>query len=191
MMMQTQINKIWLVNPSWLKGESFLDANVDEKSIRIAERWVQDKIISKILGGCFANKLYTYVCSGTTEPLLDNLLQTYILPVFVWAVPMELGIPLTFKDRNAGRVVLNDDQYSASPLTEIKEVNAYYKDKVDFYVKELAEFILCYHKELAPECQFPCLRYEEATGNFFGFTKGDSIQKLARERYATIFPVQF
>jgi len=182
-------NNIWLVNPEWLKAESYIDTNVDEKSIRIAERWIQDRLIDSVLGGCLAAKLYEYVCSGTTNALYDSMLRNYVLPVFIWGVPIELGIPQTFKDRNAGRVTLSDDAFAVSALSDIREVNAFYREKVDFYTERLIGFVQCYRKELAPDCNIPCCK--EVTVDFFGFSKNGSVHETARRQYHSIFPPQY
>lgn len=149
-------NNILLVNIDRIKSESYLDLNVNEKSISVAAKYIQDGYVEKALGRCLSNKLKELVCDGQIcNPMYSCykiLLDDYIFPIFTYGIQAELAQPLTYKERNAGVIKSSDDSIITSVLDEVKELRKTYYSHLNMYITRLKEFIICNYKELPELC---------------------------------------
>jgi hypothetical protein len=153
------MSNILFASEERIKRDSYLDANVEPDKIRTAMICIQDMIIDRVLGDCLADRVRELICTGeignAENEIYKVLLDDYLFKIFVYGVPMELGIPATFKDRNAGRVkAVDGEHYQSSALQEVKYVNEWYKTKVDYYINRAVKFIECNRGcfGCAPDC---------------------------------------
>lgn len=145
---------VFLISSDTLKADSHLDENVNDKDIRIAIKTVQDMIIQDIIGTCLFKALKSMI-SDNTICYPDNydykyLIDVFLKDVFVWGVPANLPIPLTYKIRNAGEIKTNSENMTQSSLDEINYSTQWYKNKMDFYVKRAIDWLCC-HTSCFPE----------------------------------------
>lgn len=160
-----------LVNINQLKADSYLDANVDNNSIRVAVLYMQDEIIEHLIGTDLFDVLLALVRANKMDSpgyhLYKVLNDEYLFPIFVWGVQAELSIPKTYKLRNAGLVQQTGDNIQQSALPDIKYTNSYYKNKVDFYIERAKKFLKC------NKCSFP-----ELCGCGCSWCKDDMLDKM-------------
>lgn len=152
---------VLLVNIGRLKKESYIDSNVNEKTLRTAIKYIQDSIVERVIGTCLFDKLKELICEDEIcTPLFQYykiLLDDYLLPIFIHGVEAEISIPLSFKNRNAGTVRNVSDELIQATLDDIKYLNQFYNNKKDFYIKRAIDFLKCHRKEF-PElkcCECP------------------------------------
>lgn len=169
-----------------LKKESYLDDNVNENDIRVAIKAIQDIIIERITGTCLADKLKELICKDEVyckgNELYKTLLVDYLFNIFVYGVPLELNIPLSYKTRNAGQIRNNDDSLTQSPLNDIKYTNEWYKFKMNFYIDRAMNFIRCNYSCIPEaQCCSPCGCKEQSLQNP-GFNNISTYIPLKRRR---------
>lgn len=146
---------VLIVNINRLKKESYLDDNLADNNLRVAVKFIQDTIIEKVIGTCLFNKLRDLICSGEINDCgnecCKDLLDNYLFPIFVYGVPAEITIPISYKNRNNGVVQPNNENLTQTNLNDIKYLNQYYHNKMDYYVDKAIRFL---------RCNYDCFRNE-------------------------------
>lgn len=144
-------NNVLLVDPNRLKKESYLDMNVADDMLRIAIVDLQNFLVERVTGSCLFETLREMVCDKSiyddANQLYARLLDEYIFPIFAYGVPAELNIPLSFKTRNAGVIRGNTDDKTNADMDDVKHLNSYYRNKMDFYVNRAVDFLVCHYDE--------------------------------------------
>lgn len=162
-----------LINVDWLKMNSHLDENVNDKDVRISIKLVQDQIIQQVIGTCLFEALKEMIVDCTIDHELNSkykfLLDEYLLDIFAWGVPAMLPIPLTYKIRNAGEIKTTSEGLSTSTLDDINYTTQWYKNKMDFYVQRAIKWLCC-NTSCFPELCSCC-----ECGWYAALSKGPSI----------------
>lgn len=135
--------KVLLISVDKLKKNSYVDLNVDDKSIRVAIDFIQDLIIKESIGDNLFYAITDLIVNNNVTGLWKELLETYIHPIFYYGVVAELSIPLSFKNRNIGTFQAKDEKIEGTSLSDIKYLNQYYNNKRDFYISQLQDFLRC------------------------------------------------
>lgn len=180
-----------LVDEEPLKKNSYIDNNVEPDLLRVAILSVQDRIIERVTGECLADQLRYLKNEGV---ICDNewawykrLLDDYLFKIFVYGVPVELSIPGSFKDRNAGRVRHTDEDYQVSALNEIKYSNQWYLDRMDTYISRAVDFLRCNKEHFCELCGCFCgcgCKVSPFNKDFsFGINLSPVYNKYKRRRY--------
>lgn len=154
-----EIPKVLIISIDKIKAESYIDDNVAEDDIRIAAEFIQDTIVANVIGKCLYDKLKVLICeeqlAGRLNAEYRQLLEEYLHPIFIWGIPAELNIPLSFKQRNIGTYQVNGgDEIKSTELEDIKYLNQYYRNKMDFYVNRAIDFLKC--NKCFPEISCGC-----------------------------------
>lgn len=152
---------VLIVNINRLKKESYLDDNLSDDKIRIAVKFIQDTIIEKVIGTCLFEKLRELICTGEIDDgdyrMYKKLIDDYLFPIFVYGVPAEISIPISYKNRNIGVVQGSNENLVQTALDDIKYLNQYYKNKMDFYVQKAIDFLCCHYDCFRAElCHCEC-----------------------------------
>ncbi len=160
---------ILLMDVDTLKANAHIDENVNDKDIRIAIKYVQDIIIEQVTGTGLFRSLKAMIGQ---DAIFDSqnrdykyLLDEYLADIFIWGVPAQLPVPLSYKIRNSGQVMTYSDGISNSESDDLKYTTQWYMNKVDFYVKRAINYLhshLCCYPELAENCR--CAWYVRAMG---------------------------
>lgn len=145
----------YLIPIDKIRKDSILDENFSANQIRIAVEFIQDTIINKILGRELFDELIRFVNNCETNVCYETLINDYLYPIFIWGVPAEVSIPTSFKSRNIGTFQIADERIIKSSIDDIKYLNSYYKNKMDFYINRAVEFIRC-NKSCFPESICTC-----------------------------------
>lgn len=143
-----------LISPDTLKADSHLDENINDKDIRVAIKYVQDTIIDKVIGRCLFDSLKEMVVNDQIcMPINEKykyLLDNYLKDIFIWGVPAQLPIPLSYKIRNSGEIRASSENMSQADSDDINYNIQWYKNKMDFYVKRAIDYLCC-HLQCYPE----------------------------------------
>lgn len=154
-----------LISPQTLKNNSHLDENVNDKDIRIAIKYVQDTVIDQVIGTCLFKSIKKMIVNDEIchpdNHVYKYLLDEYLKDIFLWGVPAQLPIPLSYKIRNAGEIRASSENMSQSASDDIKYNIQWYKNKMDFYVKRAIDYLCC-HRQCYPElcCCCECGWYQ-------------------------------
>lgn len=158
-----QYMDVLLISVDALKADSFIDENVDDKTIRIDVKFVQDSVVEKCIGSCMLHHIQELISTGCIceeqNQCYKDLLDFYIRDIFIWGVPADISIPLSFKQRNMGVIRTTDDNIQSSALSEIRYLNSYYGNKMDVYIKRLQDHLCCSrdcYPELCGSCGCGC-----------------------------------
>lgn len=142
-----QNNNILLIAPEKLKRDSYLDANLDDNTLRVSIRAVQDIIIEDVLGTCLFDYIKGLICDNHIDDphycMYKGLLDDYIAQIFIYGVPAEINIPLSYKTRNSGTIRVEDDSKSNPGLSELQYTHNWYLKKRDFYISRAVDYIKC------------------------------------------------
>ena len=148
--------KVMMISPDKIKKNSYIDLNVDEKTLKVSVEFVQDIIIKESLGCDLFSTLAKLIKSGSVEGQWQVLLEEYIHPIFYYGVVAEMIIPLSYKNRNLGTYKITDDKAESSNLSDIKYLINYYKNKRDYYTSKLQDYLICNKCFAQFEC--PCVK---------------------------------
>lgn len=157
---------ILMISADKLKKNSYIDANVEEQTIRVAAKFIQDTIVEKIIGSCLYNQLLQMICDNKVTGNYKILLVEYLHPIFTYGIPGELSIPLSFKNRNIGTFQVQGSDVKSTDLDELKYINQWYKNKMNFYMSRAMEYI-CKNRDCFAMYCCPCdSRPSSGTGSF-------------------------
>lgn len=153
-------DEVLLCSIAKIKKDSILDENVDDNMVRVVSLFIQDTIIEKVIGSCLFEKLRwlitnDVICNREYQCYRD-LLDIYIKPIFLWGVPADTSIPLQYKQRNQGVIKAQDEYMQSSQLSELKYINQYYQNKMDFYITKAQKYLCCNYKCFKELCSCKC-----------------------------------
>jgi hypothetical protein len=89
-------NFVYLISTTYLKNESPINENVDDKLLKNAIKESQEIYIRDIIGSGLYNELQTQAFAGTLSANNTNLLDTYIAPCLKYYTLTESMLPMTF-----------------------------------------------------------------------------------------------
>lgn len=156
-------DEVLLCSVATIKKDSILDENVDENMVRVVSLFIQDTIIEKVIGSCLFDKLRWLItndaiCERKYQCYRD-LLDIYLKPIFIWGVPADTSIHIQYKQRNQGVIKAQDEYMQSSQLSELKYINQYYQNNMDFYITKAQKYLCCNYKcfkELCCGCKCGC-----------------------------------
>ena len=93
-------NFVYLISTTYLKDNSPINENVDDKLLKSAIKESQEIYIRDIIGSGLYNELQTQAFAGTLSANNTNLLDTYIAPCLKYYTLTESMLPMTFKMLN-------------------------------------------------------------------------------------------
>ena len=155
----------WLIDESWLKDNSFVDFNLHSKHIAISMQFIQDELISNVLGDCLAEYLQKLIQTNKihlkTYDAYNKIVTDYIAFLFVYGIPLHCNVPLTFSTSNSGLKQNSSETFNTlQSFSEIRQVNAWYKTNYDLYIERLINYLKSIREKLVkdlPNCNIPCL----------------------------------
>lgn len=131
------------INPAQIKANTYVDENVDEKSLRVAIELAQQLNIEPIIGSGIYAELQTQITAGVLTALNTTLLTTYIQPALEYWTLHELVEPMTYKFQNKNVARKNSDNSNPIDLDEVvhlknkfKNIAEYKQDKIKLYLIE-------------------------------------------------------
>lgn len=132
---------IYLMSVDQFKKDSFVDTNVDDKTIKLSMKLAQDQIIEPILGSKLFDALTDAINSGTMEIAYQNLLVKYIWPALIAATEVIAYKKILYRITNSSIV---KDSNANSTAIDIGELQGLIRDNEVFmeqYVNKLQLFL--------------------------------------------------
>ncbi len=131
----------FLINTETIKENAFLHGNVEDKTISVALRRVQDTMLIGLIGSELFYRLLKGVNDSNLSQKEVTLLEGYIQPVLIAGVDLEIIDVLIFQSKNKGVVKLDDE--NVTPLTQNERVTITdkYKSYYTTYSNNLIGFL--------------------------------------------------
>jgi len=151
---------VLLEAPDDIKAATYINNNVDDKTIGAALRETQESFLIRIIGTNLYRRLQELVFNAI-EGLDDNidseenasykeLLDDYVQPYLEAKVQAVMPVPITYKTRNLGLTKASDDNVQTASIDDIAFVQRRYNTIADQRATNLS-FYLCNNKDNFPE----------------------------------------
>lgn len=135
------MRNVFFISEKTLKGESFINDNVDPMYISPAIKTAQEIGLEPIIGTKLYNKLCDLIEGGQVEGEYKTLLDEYIKPYLIYKVMAEIQVPLTYKQRNSGITKTNNENEVNTELKDANYMADYYDKKANFYAIRMSDFL--------------------------------------------------
>lgn len=136
---------IYLISEDTIKSESYINDNLDSSLLLPSIQSAQDMHLQPLIGTNLYKKLMDLVdkdeINQESNQHYKYLLDKYIRPFLLYAVQMDIQIPLAFKMRNAGIVQSNNEYVNNSYLTDVQSLKTYYEQKMNFYGIRISDWL--------------------------------------------------
>ncbi len=131
----------YFVSPKWIKDNTPITDNVDDKSIIPTIKASADMWIRSYIGSYFYNDLLTKYNNQTLSTDEETLVANYIKYIISWKVCAELAIA-SAKLTNKGAQTESGDFSNAAEFKTISFISHHYSDKSDFYQNNLVTYMV-------------------------------------------------
>jgi hypothetical protein len=163
-------NFVYLISTTYLKTNTPLNENLDDKLLKSAIKEAQEIYIRDVIGSGIYDELQSEAYNGTLTALNTTLIDSYIAPCLKYYTLVESMLPLTFKFMN--KSVASRNSENATPITtdELTMIEQRYRDKAEYYAERLRDYLkenpTDYPKYLNPGTGFDVIRPKNTA--FFG-----------------------
>jgi hypothetical protein len=129
------------INEQYIKDNSPINGNVDDKYIKSTIVMCQKVYILPILGTALYNEIATEINAGSVSANNTSLLNDYIVDALLYYVLSE-GIALfTYKIENKSVVKKNSENSSPIDSEEVAMLRDMYKDKAEFFAERATKYL--------------------------------------------------
>ena len=140
---------VLFISEAYLKENTNIDENVDVKEIIPSIVDAQEMHLLPCLGSALYEDLKTKIAAVTTNSDEDTLISSYIAPMLVKFVQMELSTDLLYKYRDKGVMKKSSENSSSVSYTDMRYLMDRWDNKAQFYKKRLIDY-LCGNTALFP-----------------------------------------
>lgn len=140
-------NEIFLIDADFVRNNSNVSNNIQDKFLLAAIRETQDMDFQTLTGQKLYEKLKNLVYQHAVEKSewSDNDIYKQILEIakyyLVYNVLARTVVISSIKLDNIGANMNNDEHVQNLSMNEVFKMEAYYKNKADFYGKRLQDFL--------------------------------------------------
>lgn len=132
------------INEQYIKDNSPINGNVDDKYIKSTIVMCQKVYILPILGTALYNEIASEINAGNVSADNTTLLNDYIVDALLYYVLAE-GIALfTYKIENKSVVKKNSENSSPIDSEEVAMLRDMYKDKAEFFAQRATRYLCEY-----------------------------------------------
>ena len=137
-------NFVYFISTTYLKDNSPLNENVDDKLLKSAIKEAQEIYIRDVIGSGIYNELQVQAFAGTLTQLNTTLLDSYIAPCLKYYTLTEAMLPMTFKLMNKSVASRESDNARAVSVEEMTLIEGRYRDKAEYYENRLRDYLRTY-----------------------------------------------
>lgn len=117
--------KTYFIPVQTVKDYSYLDDNIEDKTIKVCLDDVQRLVLEPILGTDFYNDLLNKVTNSNLNAAEQDFIVEYLWPILIKGVNAKIGMKLLFRYTNSA--VTSDDNAN-SRAVDIKNLNSNNKE---------------------------------------------------------------
>lgn len=138
-----QPSRLLLISPDYLKANTIVNENTQEKLLRKAIITASDKYLMPTIGSELYNTLIGMISGGTmTAGPYKILLDTYVVPMLTEASVMEAAPFFMTKFRNKGlQQQTSGENSQPAPFENVEMVMASIRDSYQFYSELLIKYL--------------------------------------------------
>lgn len=140
------------IDQTFVRENTTIDENVDQKLINPAIFLVQKKYIEKTLGTVLYNDICTKILADSTLATETNyltLVNEYVADAMLYWLMVEAQVPLTYKFRNKSVNKNTDPNSQVVSFEEHKYLIDNYTKDAQFFTERIEKY-LCANSELFP-----------------------------------------
>ena len=134
-------NFVYFISTTYLKENSPVNENVDDKLLKSAIKESQEIYIRDIIGSGLYNELQTQAFANTLSNLNVTLLDTYVAPCLKYYTLTECLLPLTFKMMNKSVAAREAENARAISVDELTLIEQRFRDKAEYYANRLRDYL--------------------------------------------------
>ena len=138
-----------LIDMDYIKDNSILDDNVDERLMVDALWTAQREYILPILGTDLFNDIISKAAAGTLAGNDLILVNTYIAPCLLKYLVFEMTPILAYKYRNKGVVQQTSENSQATSFDDLNHLLNRWRDKAEMFAEDIINY-LCANSTLFP-----------------------------------------
>lgn len=132
---------VYFMSADWLKENSPIDLNVDDKTLSGAIKEAQEIHIRDIIGSGLYDDLITEVSGGSVSADNQTLLNNYIRPCLKYYAIVEAIMPMTFKLMNKAVGKRSADNFEPVAQGDMTLIEQRFRDKAEYYSNRLTDFL--------------------------------------------------
>lgn len=160
----------FFISVQYVKENSIVDENVDEKYIRIAIQKAQKNFILYLIGTGLYNEIAMQIQGNTLTALNTTLLDSYIAPCLLSYTLVELSPFLLYKMSNRNLGVKDADKMTATDWATMDKVMERFENDAQLEAKKMRDYLL------ENQTQYP-LYYNPGTGIDIIYPKQDTFEQ--------------
>ena len=134
-------NFVYFISTSYLKDNSAINENVDDKLLKSAIKEAQEIYIRDIIGSGLYDELQTQAFAGTLTNVNTTLLDSYIAPCLKYYTITESMLPMTFKMMNKSVAAREAENARAVSIDELTMIEKRFRDKAEYYANRLRDYL--------------------------------------------------
>lgn len=134
-------NFVYFISTSYLKDNSAINENVDDKLLKSAIKEAQEIYIRDIIGSGLYDELQTQAFAGTLTANNTTLLDSYIAPCLKYYTITESMLPMTFKMMNKSVAAREAENARAVSIDELTMIEKRFRDKAEYYANRLRDYL--------------------------------------------------
>jgi len=163
-------NFVYFISTSYLKDNTPLNENLDDKILKSSIKEAQEIYIRDIIGSGIYDELQTQAYAGTLTADNTTLLDSYIAPCLKYYTLVESMLPLTYKFMNKSVASRNSENATPATPADLTHIEQRYRDKAEYYGERLRDYLRTYPNKyplyLNPGSDFDTIRPKSTA--FFG-----------------------
>jgi hypothetical protein len=124
---------ILLISEKYVKDNSWIDNNVDDKLITQVIILAQDKHILPLTGTSLWNDILAQIGSGTVSADYQDLLNNYLQKATLWWTLAEAVLPLSYKFTNKNVMQKNSDNSVPATMNDLLKLKDQFVQNAEYY----------------------------------------------------------
>ena len=144
------MSKLLFISADYLKENSVINLNVDDKILAMCIERSQDTMVQENIGTTLYNHLQTVIIDSGSTGLTSyeaTLLDDYIIPGLINQSIVAASMALSFKIQTKGVVQQNSENSSAVDEIRLEYMRSEYRKDAEFYFQRAIDYIKSNYNE--------------------------------------------
>ena len=132
---------VYMMSADWLKENSTLDLNIDDKTLKMAILEAQEIHIREAIGSGVYDELIGQISASTLTSANQTLMNNYIRPALkYWAIVESIAVNV-MKMVNKGLGKRSADNFTPADTGDITMLENRMRDKAEYYTNRLRDYL--------------------------------------------------
>jgi|GEM_PF-502416 len=124
---------VLFISEKYVKDNSYIDNNVDDKLLTPLIILAQDKHILPVTGTSLWNDLITQIVSASVSSGYQDLLNNYLQKATLWWTLSEAVLPLAYKFTNKNVLQKNSDNGQPASMPDLLKLKDQFTQNAEYY----------------------------------------------------------